>query len=319
MQKNILDNFENKKEKLGNISINNLKTLIKKGHKIGCHSKTHANLGLLKDKIKLKKEILVSGNTLEKLLDININHFAFTYGNFNSMSEKSLKIALPRYEFIYSCLRGNNFNNNKKTIIKRDTVYLNKGNDLLNIFLSGIIDLKYLNQVRKINRLIQNNLWKMIIAIDMVGTNKGSGTKTYNLNFVNIFTNKILKKKIYIFITKNYLKNMNLPHRSNINYIFKPIFLENIFFRIIWMQLFLPFELKKLKVNQLFSPMNIGPIFIKFFKIKLTLGLHSNLPWTFFSKMPGNFFRKVLTKYFMESSIRNCDKLIVNSNFAKMK
>ena len=158
-KKNILDNFfENKKEKTYNISINNLKTLIKKGHKIGCHSKTHANLGLLKDKIKLKKEILVSGNTLEKLLDININHFAFTYGNFNSMSEKSLKIALPRYEFIYSCLRGNNFNNNKKTIIKRDTVYLNKGNDLLNIFLSGIIDLKYLNQVRKINRLIQNNL-----------------------------------------------------------------------------------------------------------------------------------------------------------------
>ena len=50
------------------------------------------------------------------------------------------------------------------------------------------------------------------------------------------------------------------------------------------MQLFLPFELKKLRVNQLFSPMNIGPIFIKFFKIKLTLGLHSNLPWTFFQK-----------------------------------
>ncbi len=157
----------------------------------------------------------------------------------------------------------------------------------------------------------------MIIAIDMVGTNKGSGTKTYNLNFCEHLHKQNIKEKIYIFITKNYLKNMNLPHRSNINYIFKPIFLENIFFRIIWMQLFLPFELKKLKVNQLFSPMNIGPIFIKFFKIKLTLGLHSNLPWTFFSKMPGNFFRKVLTKYFMESSIRNCDKLIVNSNFAK--
>ena len=154
----IPSDFVKFKEKTYNISINNLKTLIKKGHKIGCHSKTHVNLGLLKDKIKLKKEILVSGNTLEKLLDININHFAFTYGNFNSMSEKSFKIALPRYEFIYSCLRGNNFNNNKKTIIKRDTVYLNKGNDLLNIFLSGIIDLKYLNQVRKINRLIQNNL-----------------------------------------------------------------------------------------------------------------------------------------------------------------
>ena len=78
----------------------------------------------------------------------------------------------------------------------------------------------------------------MIIAIDMVGTNKGSGTKTYNLNFCEHLHKQNIKEKIYIFITKNYLKNMNLPHRSNINYIFKPIFLENIFFRIIWMQFF---------------------------------------------------------------------------------
>ena len=83
------------------------------------------------------------------------------------------------------------------------------------------------------------------------------------------------------------------------------------------MQFFLPFELKKLKVNQLFSPMNIGPIFIRFFGIRLILGLHSNLPWVYFSKMPGNFFRKLFTKLLMEISIHICDRLIVNSKFAK--
>ena len=31
----------------------------------------------------------------------------------------------------------------------------------------------------------------MITAVDMIGTNSGSGTKTYNLNFVNLFKNKI--------------------------------------------------------------------------------------------------------------------------------
>ena len=77
------------------------------------------------------------------------------------------------------------------------------------------------------------------------------------------------------------------------------------------MQLILPFELKILKVNQLFSPMNIGPIFLRFFNIKFVLALHSNLPWVFFKKMPGNFLRNYLTKFLMELSIKACDKLIV--------
>ena len=61
----------------------------------------------------------------------------------------------------------------------------------------------------------------------------------------------------------------------------------------------------------------MGPIFLKFLKIKFTLALHSNLPWVYFSKMPGNYLRNFLTKLLMEISIRICDKLIVNSKFAK--
>ena len=70
------------------------------------------------------------------------------------MSKKSLDIALTRYDFIYSCLRGNNYNNFKE-IIKRDPVYLNRGNDLLNIFLTGLIDLKYFYKVKSINKIIK--------------------------------------------------------------------------------------------------------------------------------------------------------------------
>ncbi len=154
-KQNILDNFsENKENNIYNISINNMKSLIKSGHTIGCHTKTHLNLGLLNNKKKLKDEILESANRLKKLLRIDIKHFAFTYGNFSSMSENSLKLAFLRYDFVYSCMRGNNFYNNKKSIIKRDTIYLEKGNNLIDIFLSGFIDLKYFNQVREINKII---------------------------------------------------------------------------------------------------------------------------------------------------------------------
>ena len=133
------------------MSVKDLKILIKKGHCIGCHTKTHANLGLIKNSFQLKKEIIESAKKLEKLLKINLKHFAFSYGNYKSMNKKSLKIAFKKYSFVYSCLRGNNFYNYKNKIIKRDTVYLDSSNDLLKIFLSGFIDLKYLHQLKKID------------------------------------------------------------------------------------------------------------------------------------------------------------------------
>lgn len=157
----------------------------------------------------------------------------------------------------------------------------------------------------------------MITAIDMVGTNQGSGTKTYNLNFCKYLYNRDIKEKIIIFITSDYLEDIKLSNKSNIHFVIKPSFLRNSFFRIIWMQFFFPFELKKYNVSQLFSPMNIGPVFIKLFGIKFVLGLHSNLPWVYFSKMPGNYIKKLIIKYFMQISVFNCDELIVNSHFAK--
>ena len=151
----------------------------------------------------------------------------------------------------------------------------------------------------------------------MVGTSLGSGTRTNNLNFCEYLNKAKLNQKIYIFVSKNYKENISNHNNSNIEYIFKPKFLSNIFFRIIWMQFFFPFELKKLKVDKLYCPMNIGPVLLKFFKIKFVLALHSNLPWVFFSKMPGNIIRNKFTKFIMEMSIFACDSLIVDSYFAK--
>ena len=157
----------------------------------------------------------------------------------------------------------------------------------------------------------------MAIAIDMIGTNIGSGTKTYNLNFCEHLDSQNIKENIYIFITKNYLSNINLNFNPKIVYIIKSTILTNIFFRILWMQFVLPFELRKLKIKKLYAPMNMAPVFLKLFNIKLILGLHSNLPWVYFSKMPGNFLRNIFTKLLMQISIFACDILIVDSKFAK--
>ena len=153
----------------------------------------------------------------------------------------------------------------------------------------------------------------------MVGTDLSSGTKTYNLNFCKYLDTIILKEDAYIFLTKNYLKEIPKSKNPKITYIVKSNIFSNVLFRLIWMQFFLPFELKKLKIEKFFSPMNLGPIFLGLFNIKFILALHSNLPWIFFTKMPGNYIRNYLMRLLMKISINNCDKLIVASDYAKQE
>lgn len=159
----------------------------------------------------------------------------------------------------------------------------------------------------------------MTIAIDFVGTNLGSGTKTYNINFCNELSSLDLKHNIKIFICKKYLKEIGseIYKNNQIEYIIKPNFLSITLFRLVWMQFIFPFELKLLEVTKLYSPMNFVPLFAKLLKIKVILCLHSNLPWIYFNLMPGNFVRNFITKKMMELSIRSCDLLIVVSHFAK--
>ncbi len=159
----------------------------------------------------------------------------------------------------------------------------------------------------------------MKIAIDLVCTSKNSGTKTYNSYFLKYLSKLNKDDEITIYLCKEMFNSLshNIKLNNNIKYEVKSDILSNTIFRIFWMQFLLPMDLIKKKIEKLYSPMNFIPLFIKFFKIETILCLHSNLPWVFFSKMPGNIFRRIITKYLMELSIKYCDKLIVNSNFAK--
>lgn len=156
----------------------------------------------------------------------------------------------------------------------------------------------------------------MTIAINMVTTKLSSGTRTYNINFYNELINyKEINTKLYIYICKNYLKYIKKKN-SKIILIVKPDILSNSFFRLIWSQFILPFDLKFRKIKTLVSLMNTSPLLINFFKIRSILGIHSNLPWTNFHLMPGNYFKKIFIKKIMEYSIYNSQKLIVDSDYA---
>ena len=160
----------------------------------------------------------------------------------------------------------------------------------------------------------------MKIAINLVSTSMGSGTKTYNINFCNkLASYKEIKNKIYIYICKNYLQfiNKKIFKNSKIKLVIKSDILSNAFLRLIWTQFILPIDIKIKKIQTLVSTMNTAPILIKFLKIDSILALHSNLPWKFFNLMPGNILKKIITKKLMEISIRDCQHLIVDSKHAK--
>ncbi len=80
----------------------------------------------------------------------------------------------------------------------------------------------------------------MTIAIDFVGINIGSGTKTYNVNFCNELETINLNEEIIIFVCKNYINQISFEEKKNpkIKYILKPNFFSNILLRLIWMQFF---------------------------------------------------------------------------------
>ena len=157
----------------------------------------------------------------------------------------------------------------------------------------------------------------MTLGIDLVGTSLESGTKSYNLNFCENLNNENFSEKIIIFLTKDYYKNLEKKNNKKITYKIKPNFLSISFFRILWMQLILPIEIKINKIDKFFSPMNFGPIFICLLNVRLFLGLHSNLPWIFLNKMPGPYVKNFLIKLLTQFSIKICEKLIVNSYYAK--
>jgi glycosyltransferase involved in cell wall biosynthesis len=159
----------------------------------------------------------------------------------------------------------------------------------------------------------------MKTAFDLVCTNINSGSLTYIISLLQGIKKNPPKKKTYIFINKNIfdLHQDLIIKCKNLIIIKVPEFYTLSYFKIFWIQIVLPLQLKKLKVNKLLSPLNICPLVSKFFKIKTTLVLHSNLPWVKFNLMPGSFVKKKIIKYFMEKSLEKCDHIVCVSKSSK--
>ncbi len=147
----------------------------------------------------------------------------------------------------------------------------------------------------------------------MISATHGGGFQTYNNNMLKqLFINPD-DNEYYIFTNDKLLCSPN----NKINIIFISNIYSKTIFRLLWMQVILPINLFLMKIDILFSPMNIMPIILKLSKIKNVLVIHSNLPWLFPDDVPGNRLKLFLQLFFTNISIKISDKIIVDSLTAK--
>ena len=134
-----------------NMSIEDLRYLVDKGHTIGGHTKSHKQLSKISDKNILIEEIINSKKFLENQIGIKIEDFAYTFGDLASIDKKSVDIIMKNFNYLYSGLRGNNLNINNK-IVRRDAVDMDEDFKIVSAYLNGYVDLIYSKKLNKLEK-----------------------------------------------------------------------------------------------------------------------------------------------------------------------
>jgi peptidoglycan/xylan/chitin deacetylase (PgdA/CDA1 family) len=114
------------------------------GHAIGAHTATHARLSELSDDQSYMSEIVTSADYIESKIDNRVNSFAFTFGDYSSMSKKALMVASSRFQYIFSSLRGDNAIYTQSQMVCRDTIAPTDSMWLVGSLLEGGADGLYM-------------------------------------------------------------------------------------------------------------------------------------------------------------------------------
>lgn len=137
---------------LENMGWKDLSRLLELGHSIGAHTTSHERLTDNIDPVIMHREIIGTADRLESELSTRVRHFAFPFGDFASFSMPAMRLAMTRFDFIYSGLRGNNCPDSMPCSIKRDSLKPNDPKSMVGAFLLGAGDFRY----RRLNRILDS-------------------------------------------------------------------------------------------------------------------------------------------------------------------
>jgi len=134
---------ETKKSEYQSMSLQDIKWLKKDGHSVGAHTSTHKALSLLSSEDEATEEIIRSADKLEKDLDIEIDSFAFPYGDPISISPMALELSMRRFKYIFSNIRGSVSDSPNRSFIFRQNIAPEDPLWLVKLIIEGRLDWKY--------------------------------------------------------------------------------------------------------------------------------------------------------------------------------
>jgi peptidoglycan/xylan/chitin deacetylase (PgdA/CDA1 family) len=132
---------------------NDLEALLEQGHVIGAHTRTHARLTESVDRTELLTEVIGSADFLSARLGVKVDHFAYPFGNIESIDARSIAIARTRFRFIYSGLRGNNARFGTPYSVRRESLAAESLPSLTGALVEGFADFHYRSARRRLDRL----------------------------------------------------------------------------------------------------------------------------------------------------------------------
>ena len=136
------------------MSWENLSELINMGHTIGSHTKNHLRLSKINEDSLLKEEIIASGNRIEEMLRIKVEHFAFPFGDIGSIDKKALDLIRKRYKYIYSGVRGQNSPGTNPFAIRREALDIENSYEYNSFIAGGGLSLYYWKARRRLDAMV---------------------------------------------------------------------------------------------------------------------------------------------------------------------
>jgi peptidoglycan/xylan/chitin deacetylase (PgdA/CDA1 family) len=137
---------------LENMGWKDLYRLLELGHSIGAHTTSHERLTDNIDPGLMHREIIGAADWLESELSTRVRHFAFPFGDFDSFSMPAMRLAMTRFDFIHSGLRGDNHPGSMPCTIRRDSLKPDDSKSLVGAFLLGASDFRY----RRLNGILDS-------------------------------------------------------------------------------------------------------------------------------------------------------------------
>ena len=121
-----------------------LDSLVKSGHTIGAHTRSHPALSSILE-TQLNSEISESANFLEEKLNIEISHFAYPFGSIESVTTPAFAEAKKRFTWAYSNIRGMSKDSPCRHFIYRQNIVPKSSFWLVEAIVKGRLDFRYKN------------------------------------------------------------------------------------------------------------------------------------------------------------------------------